>query len=211
MAYSKDRDLLALEPKVFAEAAVPGQEKLRVNDGTVEGTELSSTTADFEAADVQAGNVVLVSGVAHEVVERVDEQTLTVSLVRGQENAEAIPGVQGSDLQVICQTFEPQAEAARRMLVRMLNLQGAAVEPAEEAIVVNVEAIRELETLGALKLIYRQAMETTSDNTGILEKARHYENEFDRACRETEVSLDVDGDGIADRVVSLGAPRLVLP
>lgn len=205
MAFSRDRDLLAREPKVFAEAATAGQEKLRVADGAVTGTTLTSTTADFELAGVETGSVVLVSGVAHEVLDRVDAQTLTVSLLRGRREAAATPGLQGTGLVVVCQTFEPQTEAAGRELVRLLGL---VQESVSEAAVVNLEELRELETLAALRLIYRQAMETVGDSTGILEKARFYENEFDRAWQAAQVALDLDGDGVADRVICPGVQRL---
>lgn len=210
MAYSRDRDLLALEPRVFDEAAAAGQERLRLTDGVVAGTVLSSASGDFELAGVGAGSVVLIAGVAHEVLGRSSAHAVNVSLLRGDEDEQAIAGVQGTTLEVICRTFAPQAEAARRELEEMLELERLATEPATRATVVNLQAVRDLEVLGALRLIYRQALEANGQSTGVLEKARHYEHEFERACRRTEVTLDLDGDGVADRVVSVGAPRLVL-
>ena len=94
--------------------------------------------------------------------------------------------------------------------MRLLGLQGLVEETLTEAAVVNVEGLKELEALAALRLIYRQAMETAGDSTGILEKARFYEGEFDRACRTVELALDLDGDGVADRVVCAGTPRLAV-
>ena len=84
MNFSTDRDLLALEPTLFHDVPWVGQQRIVADDATVLGTTLSSAGADFAAAQVEAGGVVLIDRVAHEVLARVDDHTLHVSLLRAR-------------------------------------------------------------------------------------------------------------------------------
>src|SRR5690606_15342474 len=108
MTFSTDRDLLLFEPLVFHDVPIAAQQRLRVDDGVLTGTTLTSATADFAAAQVDAGSVVLIAGVAHEVIQRIDPNTLEVSLPRQSLGSPAIAGVDGADLAAIARTFAPQ-------------------------------------------------------------------------------------------------------
>ena len=112
MNFSTDHDLLLMEPQIFRDVPIAGQERLRVNDGIITGTTLSSISADFESAQVDAGGVALVAGTPHEVITRLDANTLSVSLSReGIDDAEIPPG-DGSGLEIAIRTFAPQTAKA---------------------------------------------------------------------------------------------------
>ena len=72
MNFSTDRDLLALEPNVFNDVPLTSQRRLSVTDAAITGTTLASASADFVAAQVETGSVVLVNNNPLEVLARVD-------------------------------------------------------------------------------------------------------------------------------------------
>ena len=208
MTFSTDRDLLAIEPAVFEDVPFVAQRRLSVADGVVSGTTLTSGGADFDAAQVDVGSVVLVAGVAHEVLARVDANTLTVSLPRTHKTDPAIPGGDGTALEVTAQTFAPQAELIHDGLLRLLGIDpddaGAAID---ESAIISVSLMTRLEALGTLEVVYSGAASLVGDNDTLLMKAGEYRRRFRQACAGASVSLDTDGDGVVDERLSLGTIR----
>lgn len=62
MSFAKDRDLLVLEPSLFQDVAYLGQTLVSGTDGSLSGTELFSASSNFEAAGIEGGHVVNLSG-----------------------------------------------------------------------------------------------------------------------------------------------------
>lgn len=209
MNFSTDRDLLVLEPHVFRDALVVGQQRLSVADGVVSGTTLSSASADFVSAQVDTGGVVLVSGVALEVVARVGVTDLTVSLLRADVNDPAIAPAGGSGLPVVVRTFAQQAAAVRGVL---LGLVGIDEEDTQSTLtagsIVSRGVMARLEALGTLEQVYAGAVSVVGENAETRQKMREYGRRFNAACRSATVLLDVDGDGVAEVRRSLGSFRI---
>ena len=209
MNFSTDRDLLAWEPEVFRDVPFAGQERERVDDGELTGTTLTSVSADFEAAGVEAGSVVLVDRVAYEVLSRDDAQTLTVSRPRARLTDDAIAGADGEDLPVVVRTFSPQAALVCDGLLRLLG-----IDPDDEGVgltadaVVSLSVMARLEALGTLERVYSGAVALTGENEGLRLKAEAYRRRFREAVAQASVLVDVDGDGYADERRHLGLVRL---
>src|SRR5690606_19408793 len=129
------------------------------------GTTLSSVEADFEAAQLDAGGVVLIGGVVHEVLAVLDAETLSVSLPRARLTQPPIPGREGTDLEVVVRSFEPQAALVHDGLLRLLG-----IDPDDEAAalteesVVSLSVMARLEALGTLERIYSGAVALVGDN-----------------------------------------------
>jgi len=81
--FASERDLLAIEPHAFTDALWAGR-RVTGGQGDVSGTTLTATSASvgFDAAQVAAGQVVVVAGVPLEVVSVVSATQLAVSLLR---------------------------------------------------------------------------------------------------------------------------------
>ena len=178
MAFATDSDLLAYEPRVFEDVPIPGQQRLRVTDAAIAGTTLSSAAADFEAARVEAGAVVLVADAAMEVIERGDANTpqravVHAGLLRGL-------GIETDD-----------ADAA-------LTADAIVTESVMTA----------LEALGTLAAVYALAVSVVGDNETIRAKAAHYRQQFAMRKRAARVLIDTDGDGRADVVRQPGVTTL---
>jgi hypothetical protein len=199
MNFSTDRDLIAIEPNLFIDVPLVGQERLRVADGVVAGTTLTSVSADFIGAGVGAGSVVLVSSVPHEVVGLVDANNLDVSLLRENIVDPAIPSRDGSDLEVVVRTYAPQAAVVHDILLKLIGIDTD--DPGNhltEAAVVSKSLMARLEALGVLARVYAAAAGVAGENEQVRQKAADYERRYNTACRAATVLLDVDGDGVAE-------------
>ncbi len=209
MNFSSDRDLLAIEPAVFEDVPFTAQKRLQVTDASVSGTTLTSTAADFVSTGVAAGSVVMINGIAHEVVERTDANTLEVSLPRSHTSDPGIPGGDGTGLNLIAQTFGPQAELVHDGLLRLIGVDPDNPDAdISESSVLSVTLMARIEALGTLELIYSAAASLVGDNDALLMKAGEYRRRFRQACTRAIVLLDMDGDGQADEQLSLGNVRL---
>ncbi len=211
MNFSTDRDLLALEPGLFHDVPLAGQTRVSVADGVVSGTTLTSATADFEAAQVDASDVVLVGDVACEVIARVNATTLTISLLRGQAGDDPIGPGNGSSLAVVHRTFEPQARAAHDELLRMLGIDADGHSSITEDAIVSLSVMRELEALATIVHLYEMAAggEDENDRDRFRAKWNDSRLRYRRALRGARVFLDLDGDGVADTVRDLGVITLM--
>ncbi len=205
MNFSTDRDLLAIEPAVFEDVPFAAQRRVSVADGSVIGTTLTSAAADFVSAQVDVGAVVLVGGVPHEVLARTDVNTLAISLPRTHTTDPGIPGGDGVGLNVVVQTFSPQAGLVHDGLLRLIGLAPDDPDPGlTQSAVLSLSLMARLEALGTLEVVYSGAASLVGDNDTLLMKAGEYRRRFRQACAGATLSLDTDGDGLADRRLSLG-------
>lgn len=210
MNFSSDRDLLAYEPTLFHDLPWAGQQRLRVTDASVNGTTLTSQAADFAAAGIGVGNVLVVDDRALEVLARNSATSLKVSLLRTHLTDDAIPPGDGSDLTASARTFEPQATLVHDQLVRMLGLEPDNPHPAlTEQAIVSVSVMARLEALGTLQRLFNSAVALAGDNEALKHKATRYQAEFRHALTRATVLLDRDNDGRVDERRGFSTARLV--
>ncbi|MEO0511418.1 MAG: hypothetical protein AAF108_00780 [Planctomycetota bacterium] len=193
MAFAKDRDLLALEPRLFEEVPWLGQ-RLFSGDLTVVGTAAAGVGIDFMAAGVEAGMVVSVGGAGYEIASVVNNQTLAVSVLRADPAGALIPPLAASGPAVVT-TFVPQLGVVHGQLLRR-----AGVEPgsAEAGAVTNGAGLALVEALGALHLVYSAASASGQGAEGWAERSEMYRRRFAAERRRARVLLDLDGDGEAE-------------
>ncbi len=203
MNFSTDRDLLVEEPTLLDDIPLLAQQRLSVADAAVSGTTVSSAAADFVAAQVRPGCLVVIGGVAHEVLDRADEHTLTVSLLRARLSDAPIPGAQGSGLTLTAPTFAPQAALVHDALLSLVGV--------EEDAIVSLSVMARLEALGTLERLYSAAgaLLTGGWRDTFLLKGDAYRQRFAVALRGARVMVDLNGDGLTDRHIALGTTRLV--
>ena len=210
MTFSTDRDLLLIEPHVFRDVPLMSQQHLHVTDASVTGTTLSSASADFTAAQLDTGSVVLItnSDTACEVIDVLNANTLTVSLPRPDPNTAAIPVGDATALTVVARTFAPQATVVHGLLLRLAGIDSDIEEELTADSIVSQSVMAHLEALGTLELVYAAAATITGDNDEVQAKAQLYRQRFNQAIREARVLIDLDGDGAADEERNFGLVNL---
>ena len=203
--FATDRDLLAQDPEVFREVLWATQRRVR-GTATLSGTALIFSTQDvgLDAAGVDAGHVVSLNGDAYEVIARTGTATLTVSRLRDSLDAPAIPGGSvSSPATAVVATFRPQIALVHDQVLRMLGL--AEAEGPNEQSVVDPSALREVEALGALHLVWAGAAALSGPDSPPGKRAEWFRRRFAAARRSAVVALDLDGDGAADATRRLSA------
>jgi len=195
--FAQDRDLLIHEPNMHREVSWLGQ-RLVSGSANISGTTLTATSAsaDFDDAGVGAGSVVVVDGVALEVVSRIDADELEVSVVRGSVEDGAIgPGdATGCPFEVF--SFAPQRSIVHGQVLRMLGIEEG--ESPGEADITNPEAFTRFEAFGALHLIWSSASASSGPDSPRGMLAEEYRRRFERERQRVAARIDLDGDGEPD-------------
>lgn len=197
--FASDRDLLVLEPGVFREVLWLGQRLVR-GVGSVNATTLTMTSQDtgFDEAGVGEGHVVVIEGVALEVLSRTSADEMEVSRLRAGDSGAAlgVGTIAGGVVEV--STFAPQLALIHAQVVRMLGLapSGSGGGAPTEADVVNPEDLRLVEALGALHLVYAAASAAGAE--GMASKAAMYRERFSAERQRVVARVDLDGDGAPD-------------
>lgn len=208
--FAADRDLLALEPNLLRDVGWAGQ-RLVSGVGTVSGTTLTLVTQDvaLDAAGVAAGHIVLVDGVAYEVVARLSASTATISRVR--TGAAILPPTPVVNKPVAFPTFAPQLATAHRELLRALGLDEAG--GVVEAAITNPDSLREVEAMGALGHIYSVAAGPNagagSAAAALLPRAQMWRERYIAALRTTAARIDLNGDGEPEATRRPGITQLI--
>ena len=205
----KDRDLLAIEPEIFAGGGFESQQLAAGSDGAISATTFSSASADFVAANVQPGFVLCIystvpaEGRCYEIISVDSTTTLTVSILRSEADGNAIAPPAGTNLKYQINTFAPQIAAAAATLHEKLR-QIAEAEGISETDFVDSVQLRRAVALGALAAIFtaRASNATGADANWV--KAEHYRRQHIAATSAIRLAQDLDGDGVAERTRTLG-------
>jgi len=208
--FTSDRELLARELKLLDDAAFLALTRVAVTDAAVNGSTLSSASADFVAAGVDGGQLVNIAATPCEVLSVIDANTLTVSLLRGRTSDPSIPPPAGSDLAASVISFAPQRDAVGEELLQVINHLLELDEPIDADDVVSLHTMRQLETLGALQRIYDGAASVADEHHDrYLARADAHRRAFRAAWRDAAIEVDTDADGIGDRILHPGRLHLL--
>ncbi len=201
--FASDRDLLALEPRLFLDIAWTTQKLVEASGGSINaaGDTLTLPGVDFAASGVGAGFVVLAALAPLEVVDRLAPTQLRVSKLRAAPTDAVIPTSAGASLAVLVSSFRPQIAVVHGQLMRALGIEpgvpGTAVRPGEENIT-NPRAIVLAESLGALHLIFASAAALVGADSPLWVKADLYRRRFSAERLRVVAEIDLDGDGAPD-------------
>lgn len=213
MSFANDVLLLTLEPALFRDVAWVSQ-RLVLGTGSCTGTVLTMASQDvlFDAAGVQAGNVVLVAGTAYEVIARVSGTVLTISRLRSSADDALIPASGSTGAEISVPTFAPQITMVHRQVLRMIGIEPDVPEQEESigvSAIVNPEALARVEALGTLHLVYAGASSALGPESPLARKAEFYRQRFADERQRAVAMIDTDGDGRPDAVRRLNILALV--
>lgn len=208
--FATDRDLLVLEPGVFREVLWLGQRLVR-GVGSLSGTTLTMTSQDegFDDTGVGPGHVVVIDGVALEVISRTSASELEVSRLRESESGAAVGAGSIVSQVVEVSSFGPQLALVHAQTLRMLGLEasGSEISGPSEDDVVNPHDLRLVVALGALHVVYASASAAGAGELSF--KAAMYRERFSAERQRACARVDLDGDGVPDATRRMNAVQFV--
>ncbi len=201
--FARDRDLIVLEPYLFRDMGWVAQRLVRGQASVAEGVlKFSGADADLRTIPVGAGSIVVVSGLALEVIEVLAEDRASVSRLRAGAGDPSILAPEVPESDAFITTFAPQIAMAHRQVMRMAGIEPDAPAPlagrAGEAAVTNGGALVLLEAYAALAAIFSGAATAAGPLSSASQKAGVYERLFQRERERAVLELDLDGDGRPD-------------
>jgi hypothetical protein len=210
--FATDSDLLAHEPSLFRDVLWVSQ-RLVDGQGSVTGSVLTMSSADtaLDAAGVTTGHVAFVNGAAYEVLERLSATQLRLSRPRTSPDAPQIPVANQPTSAARIATFAPQLAIVHVQLLRMLGIEPSESNPLRpaESDILNPGALRRVECLGALHLIYAAAGSLTAQDSPMNERAEWYRQRFAQERTRVTAQIDLDADGKPDALRMLNVFQMV--
>ena len=199
MAFLIDLDLLRLEPSTFIDAPTIGTELESGSDGQVLSSTFTSQSSSFISRGVAVGSVIIVGDDAFEIVSVTDEKTLSVSRARADDADPLIPPPPGSNLSFPIITFARVIDLVQAWALGRLGLDLDDEEAdLDETAVTNPAPLKRLLIVQSVRRIFENAAAQTPTDDSLLQRAALYKTLAEAASAQTEVHLDLDGDGLAD-------------
>jgi len=201
-----DRDLLALEPLLFRDTIWLSQRLCRgtasINEFTLDASTLD---VDFDVAGVNRGHVVTVGGASYEVVEVTDSTQLVITRLRADDDDPGARPTPVTNAETFVMTFRPQLGLVERQIYLMAGLDPDNApdpilgprQPAPDQIT-NPAALRHLNVLGALHLIFSASSFSAPADSPLARRAAGYRDAFNHERARIRIELDLDGDGKPD-------------
>lgn len=202
--FASDRDLLMYEPRLFLDTVWVGQRIVSATGVVVSGV-LVVSGATFASIGIEAGHVVNYKDASYEVVQVLTDTQLGLSIPRASAEDPVILAPDSASTTVRIHTFRHQLLIVHEQILRMIGIEPEIVpEPGQmvvtESSIVNPGALRRLEALGALHLIYAAASVAGPLGEGSVyaDRAAMYRERFAAERERVNVLIDTDGDGKAD-------------
>lgn len=215
--FSRDKDILKVEPELFGDCHLPSQVIASGSDGVVSGTVFTSSSAKFSSCGVSAGNVLFMESqtqgfaLAVEIVSVDSDTQLQVSVLRSDEEPLIEPPQANDIVYRIC-SYDIQAEEIGYELMECFG-----VSPAKPASELSAEQItgeamlKQVSVYGVLVMVYSMnacLSQSDADNWNYWKKVARYRNLFEQAKQRCWLSFDTDGDGKVDRQRDAGVFNL---
>jgi len=206
LSFSKDVDILRYEPILFGELHFPWQVLIEGTGGQLSGTTFTKTGEDFESAAVTAGGAIYLhssDGVLDGVYEivSVDSATqLTVSVLRAEDEADAIAPPQGSNISYRVSTFAPQAKEVLFQLTQYFGIKpGNADSNFEPEDILDTNVLKQASVFAVMASVYATLACRVDESKSFWKKSLYYQKQFTKARERCRLSIDVSSDGVSDR------------
>lgn len=209
--FINDRDLLAHEPNLFRDVAWVGQ-RLTGGTSSVSGTTLTCVTPEIalNQTPIGPGSVAVVGGAGYEVLGVTSATQMTISRLRVREEDAAIIPAQGTGLTMSVVSFKPQIAIVHAQVLRLAGIEpDTPAGAAAESQIANTSALRLVEALGSLALIFAAASLAGGEASPMRERAKDYAKRYAQERGRVCVEMDTDADGVTDAIRSLNVFRLV--
>jgi hypothetical protein len=212
--FCNDIDIAKYEPVLFGELHLPWQVQACGDNGEISGMNFSASGADFVSANVEAGDVIYlrssdgaIDGV-YEIVSVDSATELTVSVIRSEDDADAIGPPAGTGVYYRVSTFEPQIVEAGLRLTEYFGIgPGRAGTEIEAEDIIDAEVLKPAAVFCVLSSVYAMLASNATDEN-FWAKSLHYKKLFEKARERCQVCIDTDGDGVADLTLDGSSIRM---
>jgi hypothetical protein len=215
LAFSNDMDILKYEAVLFSDLHFGWQVLCEADGGVLSGTTFSKTGEDFISAGVSAAGAIYLRSSdgtldgAYEIVSVDSATELTISVLRADEGGSAVGPGDASDVAYRVSTFLPQASEMAFELTQYFGIKpGNPDSEYEVSDILDTSGLRQASVYGVLAKIYA-TLGNGADQDCIGQKSLHYQRLFEKAKERCRVSIDISGDGVAERTNIGGSLRLV--
>ncbi len=215
LAFSNDVDILKYEAVLFSDLHFRWQVLCEADGGVLSGTVFSKTGEDFISAGVIAGGVIYLRSLdgaldgTYEIISVDSATELTISVLRVDEEGSAVGPGDASDVAYRVSTFGPQASEVAFELTQYFGIKpGNPDSEYEVSDILDTSGLRQASVYGVLAKIYA-TLGSGGDEENFGQKSLHYQRLFEKARERCRVSIDISGDGVADRTNIGGSIRLV--
>jgi hypothetical protein len=210
-----DVDILKYEPALFGECHPTNQVLTAGQGGELVGTTFTASGADFESVSIEPGGVIYLQSSdgsldgAYEIV-TVDSATqLCVSVLRADAESDPIAPPGGGDIDYRVSTLRPQAAQVSLRLAQYLGIRpGRADSDFSAEDILDLEVVRQVCALGVIAATYAM-LASNLGGEQFWNKGLHYEQLFNKGKESYRVTIDSNGDGVADSVRFGGCGRLI--
>ena len=215
LVFSNDVDILRYEAVLFSDLHFGWQVLCEADGGSMSGTTFSKEGEDFVSLGVNAGSVIYLRSEdgtldgAYEIVSVDSATELTVSVLRADEEDSAVGPGDASDVSYRVSTFAPQANEVAFELTQYFGIRpGNPDSEYDTSNILDTDVLKQVSVYGVLAKVYATLSGGQDDNS-FWQKNRHYQKLFEKARERCRVSIDISGDGVADRTNIGGSIRLV--
>jgi hypothetical protein len=215
VTFSKDADILKYEPILFGELHLPWQVLAAGTGASLSDTTLTASSADFAAAQVQAGGVVYLRSAdgsldgAYEIVSVDSSTQLSISVVRADSTETAVPLPTATDISYRISTFGPQAAEVGFQLTEYFGIRpGNPASDIETDDILDTTVLRLASVFAVISGVYAMLAGKTKE-PNYWSKSLYYQKLSTKARERCRLSIDIGADGLED-VTKIGAAgRLV--
>jgi len=215
--FSNDIDILRYEPSLFGDLHFAGQVLAKGSGASISGTVFAAADADFNAANISSGMVVYLESSdgtvdgAYEIVSVDSATQFTVSVLRADEQTEAVALTDSEDVNYRICTYLPQSNEVFLHLTQHFGLRPGVADGeycADD--ILEVSVLRQVSVYGVLSIIYASLTGKKADSgENFWQKSKYYRQLYEKAMQRCRVSIDLGDDGIADSVRSGASVRLL--
>lgn len=210
--FSNDVDILKYEPVLFGELHLPWQILAAGSGGTLSGTTFTASGADFVSALVTTGQVIYLQSAdgsldgTYEIVSVNSATELTVSVIRTDSNDEPIAPPAATDISYRISTFGPQAREVGFQLTEYFGIgPGNPASDVDAENVIDTNALKRASVFAVISSVYAM-LASKAEDENFWKKSSYYQKLFEMARERCRLSIDIDGDGVAD-ITKVGASK----
>jgi hypothetical protein len=213
--FSNDVDILRYEPLLFGELHLPWQVLAAGSGGTLNGTTFVASGADFVSALTTTGHVIYLQSAdgsldgAYEIVSVDSTTELTISVIRTDSNDEPIAPPAATDISYRISTFGSQTSEVGIQLTEYFGIRpGDPASDVEVEDILDADVLKRASVFAVISSVYA-ILASKTKNENFWKKSLHYQKLFEKARERCQLSVDVDGDGVADITKAGVSRRLV--